>query len=420
MLYAMIGDDCSLHHDLEKLTPKQQADHAENQMLTCTLQVALIGLGKSTDHVAMAEQFEEEAWFDLLSHYVHMFEQMLLTPVQSANISFHPLNRFYQNLSETLPPVDLINLYMISGSNMVLHNNSAALEISRNTNSKLHFAQNAPAAGIPVPVTEIYKKSEIESGHASHFFKKNKNGLMVKLLGLAGARNVFTAANVQECLSIVEEYEGNQDVLLQEIIDTKRFQEMTVDLTITPDKITISNVRKILFAGDKWVGNFISHELILTDSHREQLINVGKYARNQGHVAKEGTNCGIDYFIAGEEVIVTEINARWTGGLFPVEFLRKLNVKKPAVAFFDTIPMDQIATLQNFQQQHLYGVSKRNSFQYVPMGFCPFKMDVDGASSLLIWQIVIGDFKSFVTACKNHFRDAGFSTADSIYREALR
>ena len=46
-LYAMAGDDCSLHHDLSSLTPKQQVDHQENQVLTCALQVALVGLGKT-------------------------------------------------------------------------------------------------------------------------------------------------------------------------------------------------------------------------------------------------------------------------------------------------------------------------------------------------------------------------------------
>ena len=53
VLYAMAGDDCSLHHDLDSLTPKQQVDHQENQILTCALQVALTGLGKANDYVAL-------------------------------------------------------------------------------------------------------------------------------------------------------------------------------------------------------------------------------------------------------------------------------------------------------------------------------------------------------------------------------
>lgn len=37
VLYAIAGDDCSLHYDLESLTPKQQADRRENRILTCAL-----------------------------------------------------------------------------------------------------------------------------------------------------------------------------------------------------------------------------------------------------------------------------------------------------------------------------------------------------------------------------------------------
>ncbi len=75
VFYSMAGDDCSLHHDLDKLTPKQHVDHAENQMLTCALQVALVGLGKRIDYVSMAEQFEDQEWSALLFHYLQMFKE---------------------------------------------------------------------------------------------------------------------------------------------------------------------------------------------------------------------------------------------------------------------------------------------------------------------------------------------------------
>ena len=194
---------------------------------------------------------------------------------------------------------------------------------------------------------------------------------------------------------------------------------MTVDLTITPRDISISNVRKILFAGGKWVGNYIASELVVTDRHHEELMKVGEYARSHGHVSEEGVNCGVDYFIDGDEVIVTEINARWTGGLFPAEFLRKLNVKKPAIAFFDMVPIDQIPLLQSFQSDHLYTADEKNSFGYIPMGFCPFNVDIDGRSNAFFWQIVTGDFESFVSARKKTLPDGAFPTADLILAEAL-
>ena len=46
------------------------------------------------------------------------------------------------------------------------------------------------------------------------------------------------------------------------------------------------------------------------EAHKSVLMQVGAYARDHGHVAEEGINCGIDYFVSGDEVIVTEINAR--------------------------------------------------------------------------------------------------------------
>ena len=95
VLYAMAGDDCSLHHDLDRLTAKQQIDHRENQVLTCALQVALIGLGKPTDHIALAREFSQAPWSDLLSHYRHMFTSMGLPTIPGAQQQFFDLDGFY-------------------------------------------------------------------------------------------------------------------------------------------------------------------------------------------------------------------------------------------------------------------------------------------------------------------------------------
>ena len=94
VLYAMAGDDCSLHHDLGSLTPKQQVDHYENQVLTCALQIALTGLGKQVDHVALAEAFSEAPWHAHLRHYSQMFQQMGLESVPSSHWQYHPLDGF--------------------------------------------------------------------------------------------------------------------------------------------------------------------------------------------------------------------------------------------------------------------------------------------------------------------------------------
>ena len=417
-LYAMAGDDCSLHHDLSSLTPKQQVDHQENQVLTCALQVALVGLGKNSDHVALATPFADPAWREMLDHYRDMFTAMGLDSVPESQWQFHPLDGYYESVAGSLPDVDLTNLYMISGSNEPLHQNPEALAVSRDVNSKLHFAEHAPVAGLPVPRTEVYSKQAIGEGEADRFFSELPGGVMVKLLGLAGSRNVFAVDSVENCFDQIAEYDDDVQILLQEKLDISRWREMTVDLTITPQEISISNVRQILFAGGKWVGNYISPELQVPDPHKAVLMRVGAYARDHGHVADEGINCGIDYFVSGDEVIVTEINARWTGGLFPAEFLRRLVVAQPAIAFFDMVPVAQSDAVRAFQREHLFPAA-RGAFAYVPMGFTPFAMEIEGAERYFVWQIVVGDFAAFIEAKRQALTDDAFPTAELILKEAL-
>ena len=417
-LYAMAGDDCSLHHNLASLTPKQQVDHQENQVLTCALQVALVGLGKNSDHVALGAPFRDPAWRELLGHYGEMFAAMGLESVPDSQWQFHPLDGYYESVAASLPEVDLTNLYMISGSNQPLHQDPEALAVSRNVNSKLHFAEHAPLAGLPVPRTEVYSKRAIRERGADRLFSDLPNGVMVKLLGLAGSRNVFAVDSVADCLDQIAEYDDDAQILLQEKLDIGKWREMTVDLTITPQDIRISNVRQILFAGGKWVGNYISPELKVPEVHRAVLMQVGVYARDHGHVAQEGINCGIDYFVSGDEVIVTEINARWTGGLFPAEFLRRLAITQPAVAFFDMVPVAQVDAVRAFQREHLFPASG-DAFAYVPMGFTPFAMEIEGAERYFVWQIVVGDFAAFVEAKRQALPEDAFPTAELILQEAL-
>ena len=118
VLYAMAGDDCSLHHDLAALTPKQQVDHRENQILTCALQLALIGLGKASDQVALAVSFGKNpssCWST-----TECCSRAWAWAVSSDNLQYHDLDSFYQALAARNHDVDLINLYMVGGGNAVL------------------------------------------------------------------------------------------------------------------------------------------------------------------------------------------------------------------------------------------------------------------------------------------------------------
>jgi hypothetical protein len=204
------------------------------------------------------------------------------------------------------------------------------------------------------------------------------------------------------------------DVILQEKLDLGRYTEMTADLLVTDQTISISNVRKILFAEGVWVGNLIGPEVVLTEEHTKELIKVGEYARQQGYAAPEGYNCGVDYFISNDDFKVTEINARWTGGLFPAEMIRLVGAESQScIAFVDLVREDKFETYLNFVAQHLYGSGKAG-FTVIPLGASAILQTIEGIDHHFAWQVIVGDFEAFKISRATELGDGALMRADTI------
>jgi glutathione synthase/RimK-type ligase-like ATP-grasp enzyme len=412
--FAMSVDDTSLYFDTGKLTEKQKREDQESRDLMGFLQVVLVGLGKPADHVAMYEEFGKAPWPERMARYTDFFNRMGLAPIPPEHRHLHPKEDFYPSVARKLPPTDSITLYMTSGTNSVLHNDPEALRISRNVNSKFHFAANAPGFGIPVPETLVITKGELDSDKARAFMAKHGPKVMLKLSGLAGARNVTVVDSLDAAKAYAAELDDSTPVLLQQRLDFSDWTEMTADYRITDQDIQIANVRQIMFADGVWVGNLIGPDVILTEAHRQELMKVAEYARAQGFVRPEGINCGVDYFIKGDEVMVTEINARWTGGLFPTEMMRRIGAtQETAIAFVDMVRADKFERYLNFIDEHLYKETK-GPFAMVPLGCSPIPQLINGAESYLSWQVVPGDFEAFKQARRDQLGDGALMRADSI------
>ena len=418
-LFAMAGDDCSLFYDLQNLTEKQRQDHISNQELTAMLQVGLACLGHSRDHLALYEQFLEPGWRETLARYHGFFTRMVAEVVPMEHFSFHPREEFYESVATLMDRnpelTDVANLYMSSGSNLPVHKSEELLAINRRVNSKRHFSENAPAFGIPHPDTLVVRKGDLSTPRVWDFCARHDSRLMVKIEGLAGARNVSAMDSLQGCADYVAEYDDDMVVLLQERLDLEFYTEMTVDLIVKPDEVRIANVRKILFAGGVWVGNLIGESVSLTAEHRALLLKVGDYARQQGYVTEEGSNCGVDFFIGQDgSIIVTEINARWTGGLFPAEILRQVGVAgRDAVSFFDVVPIARREEYLEFLESRLVNEFE-GPYAMVPVGFGCFPAAIDDTEFFYTWQIVLGDLDVFKSSKQESLGPGVMPTADMI------
>jgi hypothetical protein len=339
---------------------------------------------------------------------------MGLSPIPSNHRHLIPRDTFYQAAAEQLPETDCVTLYMSSGTNGVLHNDPDFFRISQNVNSKVHFAEHAPQSGISVPDTLVTTKKDLGSDRVRQFMTDHNNTVMLKILGLSGARNVTSISSMDDCFDYLREFSDDMDVILQEKLDLSRYTEMTADLLVMDDAISISNVRKILFAEGVWVGNLIGPDVILTEEHAKELIRVGEYARKQGYSAPEGYNCGVDYFISDDDFKVTEINARWTGGLFPAEIIRLVGAEdKSCVAFVDLVREDKFETYLNFVALHLYK-SQNTDFSVIPLGASAQSQTIGGVDHYFVWQVIAGDFEAFKIRRAAELGDGALMRADSI------
>jgi hypothetical protein len=416
--FAMSADDTSLHFDITKLTPKQIEDYESHKDLAGFLQVVLIGLGKPADYVAMYEKFGEQPWPERIERYSGFFRKMGLEPIPAEHHLLHPRDGFYASVAKALPPTDSITLYMTSGDNSVLHNDPEAFRISQNVNSKVHFAQNAPGFGLPVPDTLITSKGELKSQEVADFLKKHSNQVMLKVLGLSGARNVTPIETLQAGIEYVAEYEDDMEVILQQKLDLSTYTEMTADLTVSTTDITISNIRQIMFAEGIWVGNLIGPDVPVTEEHRQWLLKVGEYAKAQGFVSDEGYNCGVDYFISDDDFQITEINARWTGGLFPAEMIRRVGAgNETCVAFVDLVTKDKFDGYLDFVEHHLYSNKNRDSdeaFSVIPLGASAIPQTMEDGDYYFAWQVIAGDFEAFKKARREQLGDGALMRAETI------
>ncbi len=406
--FALYADDCLLHFALDELTPKQLEDHEANIALTAMLQVALTFMGREQDHAALHDKFLDAPWAETLTFYNGHFKALFDNIIPPTNYHYFPREGFYEAIADTHLPTELLSLYMVSGSNLALHDSRQAWELSQKVNSKMHFAATAPAAGIPVPETTVLTKATLASaGHA--FFERHPAGAILKIQGLAGSRNVAPVASLEQAQAYVDEFPDDLQVLLQQQLDTSEFVEMTVDLNVRDSGVEITNTRKILFADGLWVGNYLSPSVTLSAQQRKVCLQVGDYVRKLGYCAPQGFNCGIDFFVRADSqpsnsqptnsqpTVVIEINARWTGGLFPAQLIDRLGVHhEDCVAFIDIISTKALPKYLDFIRH--YGTSQTFSeqgFRIVPMGFSPFTQTLDGIERMYVWQVIVGNYAEF-------------------------
>ncbi|MEN3974663.1 hypothetical protein [Emcibacter sp. SYSU 3D8] len=414
-LYAMAADDLPLHFDMDKLTDKQKADHYEQNQLLAMLQSALLSISKPADYVALFDAFSRPPWNGYLRNQHDMAAKAGAEMVPLDHLLYAPVETYYETIAGMLPDVELLTLLMISRSNQVLHKDQGAIERMLKLNSKFHFAENAPLFGIPTPETIIARQPLSGNRQVEDFFAKHGNRIILKMTGQPGARSVKAVASTAEGDEYLKGYRPDDQVLVQQRLELEKFDEWTADLLITEDTVTLDNVRRILVTDGLWIGNLIHADPPITPSQTAELLKVGAYARKFGFGTETGDCLGIDYFIGQDgEVVVTEINPRWTAGLFPTQVLRRVNkARRDAVPYFELVRLEDYDKFQAFCARHLPNHAA-GDFAVMPLGFSPYEREIDGVKRVFTWMVVIGDFPAFRKAAKDVLGESGLPNGDLV------
>jgi hypothetical protein len=186
-------------------------------------------------------------------------------------------------------------------------------------------------------------------------------------------------------------------------------------LLVSDDAITVDNTRHILLSDGNWVGNHMPPHSPLTPEQEALLINVGEYARSFGFGTPEGSNMGIDYFIREDgDIIITEINPRWTAGLLPSEVLKRLGkTDQHTIGYFDLIRVADYEQYLDYVEQRLPGM-REASFDVMPLGFSPFPLEMERETMCYVWLVVRGDFKTYREEVTSQFSPGNFPVVGQI------
>ena len=424
--FAVSADDLLLHFTADQLNAKQRVDDKENKDLIAMLQVGTLFLGKPGDRTSLYEAFSSAPWRAYLGRYHQNFLAMGLTPIGLSDVHYFPREDFYRGVRDTRSD-ELVTVYLVSGSNRQLHDGDQVLEVSQRVNSKMYLASQAAKWSIPVPETCVTTKLALSRPESrkdvEEFLERFGPQVMLKVMGLAGSRNVTVINGLDEAVAWVADLRDEEPVLLQRKLAFDDWAEMTVDLFVSDDDIHIDNIRKILFANGLWVGNYIRATQKLAPAQQAALLRVGEFVRSEGYSAPEGLNCGLDFFVpksGADSVVVTEINARFTGGLMPAEVVRRLKLgERDTVVCFATVGRDRFDDYLAFNERHLFG-DRSAQFATLPLGFSPFTTTIDGREVIFVWQMIWGDFDAAVAAKNHEMGTTELAVLDLINLESVR
>ncbi|MFB9905559.1 hypothetical protein [Allokutzneria oryzae] len=292
-------------------------------------------------------------------------------------------------------------------------------------NAKTSFPDLAKKYSFDIPKSVVTAVRHLRAVAVSEFGFPTVP-VYVKMDGLGGGYNVARVVNDRDLDLVLDSYAADQHCVIQEAVDSSYFE--TIHLyTLADSGIEYQGSRVKITTDGQWYGNIFLPELRLTERQRRTADAAAYAAWHGGYRAREPLLIGLDGFMNGDELLITEFNARWLGSS-PAEYIMKrlgIYNKVAALSVFDYVAEGEVQLFMDWVEKNLYrsGEQPARDFMLLPMGIGGYPEE---NSSRLVNFIIFGDAHACEKDVRKTFSDDSFtllnnsvSTLDDVLAKGL-
>ncbi len=410
----MIGDEPLMFQRWEELSTYQQEHHASMRFNILPFAMCFIAVSRSDDEVFLDELFLEKE--ELFNWHLHIYSSLNM---QTSNrLRFMEPDEIYEKAIDSRKKHQKISSACFSYDVNDCVDIENQLAISKMVNSKIDLVESARKAQFQIPRSVIFSREQLSEKGIQESFDFPNEGLVIKSDGLGGGFNVCRIETFDDCREFIERYPAGTMFVLQSEIDPCHHGEFIADYLVKPESVELLNLRLKLTTEDKWFGNVYSPKFAAWQDlpDLERCIND---VRARGYCSEDGYICGVDFFSPNNDPntqLITDINARWTGGLPVALLIKKLGLEHRTVySHLDEILEGDLPRYRKLIEAHLLSEqrvdeSPSKQFELFPVSFSP---QIENGK-FYVWLIVTGNYTAFVETKQQYLSQDSLPFAETV------
>ena len=418
IIYCLDSDESSMIQPETQLSERARKSDLEYMQNNTAFMLSVLASTKPTDHLILDQKHLDTP--ELLKYTYGIYEKLSLTPTK--NIHYAKQKNFANTAKNLQKELGIKTISSIGYSYLLAETFpiQERLAISKYVNAKTSLLPLSQKYNFSIPDSLLINLSEITPEKLDSL-RFPSDPIYVKTDGLGGGYNVTKVKTVPQLQEILVELSHPCTKALVQAAVPKGFLETEHIFTIYPDRTEHLYSAVQITQNSSWYGNVFLANPTLSSAQKKSLSNTTYALQQEGYADDKGLLVGFDSLSNGEEMYITEFNARWLGSL-PIKLLLErlglLNTER-VFSTFDYIADPEVTKYMCFAEKNLYGCSTSPNFSMIPVSYSAYSTD----SKRVVCFVVTGDLIAFQEAVRRNFSEDSFimlnNSIDFIVKKQL-